>query len=67
MYLPTVSTPARAHGEDRITLLPFELRLMLSGGPYGGGLFEFAHKVRDAVRRFESNEGMDMIFDAADL
>src|SRR5271157_2702512 len=58
---------ARAHGEDRVALLPRELAFATLACPYGSRFFQLARKVRNAVRRLEPEESVDVVFDSPDL
>jgi len=64
--VPDFVAEAGADGEGCIALLPCEFRAMMAGGPDGGGLFEFAHEVLDAVVCVEADEEVDVVLDAAD-
>ena len=58
---------AGADCEDRLTLLPLKLLLVVSRRPHRRRLLEFAHKIGEAKCGLKPDDGVDMIRDSADL
>src|SRR6476620_9284853 len=51
----------RAHGERRVSFLPREILADLRMDPLRGRLFQFAHHIRQTMRRLESNKQMHVV------
>ncbi len=59
---PDAVQQACAHGKGGVSLLPRKVPAMPAIGPYGRGLFKFAHETGDIVRRFKAHEKVDVVF-----